>query len=59
VRWPDWLDTFTRTDETVGTTDQRLILFTKDAPAGPLVLGPNASVPDKGNSTYITFVTPR
>ena len=47
------------TGETVGTTDQRLILFKRDVPAGPLALGANASVPNKGNSTYITFTTPR
>ncbi|WP_329001829.1 hypothetical protein OHA18_02295 [Kribbella sp. NBC_00709] len=59
VWWPDWLSTFTRTNETVGTTDQRLILFKRDTPPGTLPLGPNSGVPDKGNSTYITFVVPR
>ena len=59
VWWPSWLSTFTRTGETVGTTDQRLILFKRDVPAGALSLGPNSGVPDKGNSTYVTFVTPQ
>jgi hypothetical protein len=57
--WPSWLSSFTRTGETVGTTDQRLILFERDVPAGELALGPNSGVPDKGNSSYITFVTPQ
>ncbi|NIK57737.1 glycosyl hydrolase family 95 catalytic domain-containing protein [Kribbella shirazensis] len=59
VWWPSWLSDYTRTGETVGTTDQRLILFKRDVPAGQLVLGPNSGVPDKGNSTYVTFVVPR
>jgi len=59
VWWPGWLSSFTRTGETVGTTDQRLILFKREVPAGELALGANASIPNKGNSTYITFVTPR
>jgi hypothetical protein len=59
VWWPGWLSSFTRTGETVGTTDQRLILFKRDVPAGALALGPNSGVPDKGNSTYITFTVPR
>ena len=59
VWWPSWLSTFTRTGETVGTTDQRLILFKREVPAGQFTLGPNSGVPDLGNSTYITFVTPR
>ncbi|MFI5698149.1 glycosyl hydrolase family 95 catalytic domain-containing protein [Kribbella sp. NPDC051586] len=59
VWWPDWLSTFTRTTETIGTTDQRLILFKRDVPAGKLALGPNSGVEDKGNSTYVTFVVPR
>ena len=58
VWWPSWLSSFTRTGETVGTTDQRLVLFKRDVPAGPLALGANASVPNKGNSTYISFVIP-
>jgi hypothetical protein len=57
--WPAWLNSFTRTSETVGTTDQRLILFKRDVPAGSLALGPNSGVTGKGNSSYITFVTPR
>ncbi|MEU4607035.1 hypothetical protein AB0F43_28975 [Kribbella sp. NPDC023972] len=57
--WPTWLRSFTRTGETVGTTDQRLILFKRDVPAGELALGPNAGIAGKGNSSYITFVTPR
>jgi hypothetical protein len=59
VWWPAWLSGFTRTGETVGTTDQRLILFKRDVAAGQLALGANSGVPDKGNSTYITFVRPR
>ncbi|GAB2607431.1 glycosyl hydrolase family 95 catalytic domain-containing protein [Kribbella endophytica] len=59
VWWPEWLRTFTRTGETVGTTDQRLLLFKRDVPAGQVQLGANSGVVDKGNSTYITFVTPR
>ncbi|MFF0342349.1 hypothetical protein [Kribbella sp. NPDC004875] len=59
VWWPNWLSTFTRTGETVGTTDQRLLLFKRDVPPGQLPLGPNSGVPGKGNSTYITFVIPR
>lgn len=59
VWWPSWLSSFTRTGETVGTTDQRLILFKRDVPAGALALGPNSGVPGKGNSTYITFAVPR
>ena len=57
--WPAWLNTFTRTSETVGTTDQRLILFKRDVPAGELALGANSGITGKGNSSYITFVTPR
>jgi hypothetical protein len=57
--WPSWLSDFTRTGETVGTTDQRLILFKRDVPAGKLSLGPNSGVAGKGNSTYVTFVVPR
>jgi hypothetical protein len=57
--WPAWLNTFTRTGETVGTTDQRLILFKRDVPAGQLALGPNSGIPNKGNSSYITFATAR
>ena len=59
VWWPEWLNTFTRTGWSVGTTDQRLTVFKRDVPAGQLALGPNSGVPTKGNSTYITFVTPR
>ncbi|MGW7684162.1 glycosyl hydrolase family 95 catalytic domain-containing protein [Kribbella sp. NPDC054772] len=59
VWWPSWLSDFTRTGETVGTTDQRLVLFKRDVPAGQLALGPNSGVAGKGNSTYITFVIPR
>lgn len=59
VWWPTWLSTFTRTGETIGTTDQRLILFKRDIPAGPFILGANSGVESKGNSTYITFITPR
>ncbi|MGW5192151.1 glycosyl hydrolase family 95 catalytic domain-containing protein [Kribbella sp. NPDC004138] len=59
VWWPAWLSDFTRTGETVGTTDQRLILFKRDVPAGQLTLGPNSGVAGKGNSTYVTFVVPR
>ncbi|TWD75190.1 hypothetical protein FB561_6628 [Kribbella amoyensis] len=59
VWWPEWLKSFTRTGETVGTTDQRLILFRRDVPAGEVKLGANSGVADKGNSTYLTFVTPR
>jgi hypothetical protein len=57
--WPAWLSDYTRTGETVGTTDQRLILFKRDVPAGQLTLGPNSGVAGKGNSTYVTFVVPR
>jgi hypothetical protein len=57
--WPNWLSDFTRTSETVGTTDQRLVLFKRDVPAGQLALGPNSGVTGKGNSTYITFATQR
>ncbi|TCO18561.1 hypothetical protein EV652_115105 [Kribbella steppae] len=57
--WPAWLNTFTKTGETVGTTDQRLILFKREVPAGQLALGPNSGIEGKGNSSYITFVTPR
>ncbi len=59
VWWPSWLSSFTRTGETVSTSDQRLVLFKRDVPAGQLPLGPNSGVTGKGNSTYITFVTPR
>ena len=59
VWWPAWLSDFNRTGETVGTTDQRLILFKRDVPAGQLTLGPNSGVAGKGNSTYVTFVVPR
>ncbi|TCN38300.1 hypothetical protein EV644_109191 [Kribbella orskensis] len=59
VWWPQWLSSFTRTGETVGTTDQRLVLFKREVPAGQVQLGANSGVEDKGNSTYITFVTPR
>lgn len=58
VWWPEWLKDFTRTGETVGTTDQRLILFRREVPAGQLKLGANSGVQGLGNSTYITFVTP-
>jgi hypothetical protein len=59
--WPQWLTSqgFTRTDQTVGTMDQRLVLFKRDVEAGQIQLGTNSGVPDKGNSTYITFVTRR
>jgi hypothetical protein len=57
--WPAWLNTFTRTSEAVGTTDQRLILFKRDVPGGELALGANSGITGKGNSSYITFVTPR
>lgn len=57
--WPEWLNSFTRTADTVGTTDQRLILFKREVPAGELILGPNSGIEGKGNSSYITFVTPR
>jgi len=57
--WPSWLSSFTRTGQTIGTTDQRLHLFKREAPAGELALGPNSGIEGKGNSTYITFVTPR
>ena len=57
--WPSWLSTFTRTGQTVGTTDQRLHLFKREVPAGQLALGPNSGIEGKGNSTYITFITPR
>lgn len=59
VWWPSWLSSFTRTGETVGTTDQRLVLFKRDVPAGQLSLGPNSGVSGMGNSTYLTFVVPR
>jgi hypothetical protein len=61
VWWPTWLVSqgFTRTSETVGTTDQRLVLFRRDLPAGQVKLGANSAVPSKGNSSYITFATPR
>ncbi|GAA3147567.1 hypothetical protein JOF29_002034 [Kribbella aluminosa] len=57
--WPSWLSDYTRTTETVSTTDQPLTLFKRNAPAGHLSLGPNSGIPGKGNSTYITFVVPR
>jgi len=58
--WPSWLTQgFSRTDQTVGTTDQRLILFRKDVEPGRLELGANSGITGMGNSTYITFVTPR
>ncbi|TDD30589.1 glycoside hydrolase [Kribbella turkmenica] len=57
--WPTWLNDYTRTGETVGTTDQRLLLFARDVPAGQLALGANSAVEGKGNSSYITFITPR
>jgi hypothetical protein len=57
--WPTWLNSFTKTGETVGTTDQRLILFKREVPTGELALGPNSGIVGKGNSSYITFVTPR
>lgn len=59
VWWPTWLSDYTRTTETVSTTDQNLILFKRDVPAGQLSLGPNSGVVGKGNSTYVTFVVPR
>ncbi|MGZ0152286.1 glycosyl hydrolase family 95 catalytic domain-containing protein [Kribbella sp. WER1] len=57
--WPSWLSDYTRTTETLSTTDQNLILFKRDVPAGQLSLGPNSGVAGKGNSTYVTFVVPR
>jgi hypothetical protein len=36
-----------------------LILFKREVPTGELALGPNSGIVGKGNSSYITFVTPR
>jgi hypothetical protein len=36
-----------------------LVLFRKDVDAGPVTLGPNSGTSGKGDSSYVTFVTPR
>ena len=43
----------------IGEDDRGGGRLVDEVPAGELALGANASIPNKGNSTYLTFVTPR